>query len=511
MGTINQVKQSAEADTPLLFFECILPSGDSEYWSTHSIEFNGQAYSARVLKHDLFDLQLSSDDAMDGISKLSLTLANADSAISELNAAIGLKGTQLTVYFAFADLPSGTITTESTVLFRGIAGDPDLITEDALTLSFSNKLSLQRLPLPEVRIQRSCPWNFPTSASQRTEAKDGGALGRFSRLYRCGYSADISGGAGNLNVGAAYTSCDKSRSQCTERGMFSQDALGNLTRRFGAFEFVPSAINVRTAGDKTTHLSPLLNNAAVFNDPVPLVYGTGWLKSPLIFARNDGNLTHMEVLLGIGTMQGVLKVVVNDVEIPQVAVGKDMTTTGWYTPVTTGMRQGNFNLDFVDAEGNPLGDPYGSLCVFSVVVPNRISSGKSLPNVEVLLQGEQIDSYNSDASFQAYGVYKQSCLGNSRHFTALRLVYGGLKSGKLCDIRGFLRRAHCYDRSQRQPIAGAEIRMQSDSEQETKRRNSDTWNTRCFEPDAALWRNRSAGTPSGDHDCRTAACFAGWQ
>ncbi|MBV8864866.1 MAG: hypothetical protein JO210_05640 [Acidobacteriaceae bacterium] len=400
MGTINQVKQLAEADTPLLFFECILPSGESEYWSTHSIVFNGQAYSARVLKHDLFDLQLSSDDAMDGISKLSLTLANADSALSELNSAIGLKGTQLTVYFAFADLPNGSITTESTVLFRGVAGDPDLITENALTLSFSNKLSLQRLPVPEVRIQRSCPWNFPSTANQRAEASEGGILGRFSRFFRCGYSADVAGGVGNLNAGAAYTSCDKSRSQCIERGMFSRDVQENVTSRFGAFEFVPSAINVRTAGDKTSHVSPLLSNAAKFNDPVPLVYGTGWLKSPLIFARNDGNLTHMEVLLGIGTLQGVLKLVVNDVEIPVLVQGKDMTTTGWYTPVTTGARQGNFNLDFVDAAGNPLGDPYGSLCVVSVVVPNRISSGKSLPNVEVLLQGEQIDAYNSDGSFQ---------------------------------------------------------------------------------------------------------------
>ncbi len=401
MGTINQVKQLAEADTPLLFFECTLPSGDSEYWSTHAITFNGQAFSARVLKHDLFDLQLSSDDAMDGISKLSLTLANADSALSELNATIGLKGSKLTVYFAFADLPSGTITTESTVLFRGLASDPDLITEDALSVSFSNKLSLQRLPLPEVRIQRSCPWNFPATTGQRAEAKDGGLLGRFSRFYRCGYSADVAGGVGNLTGGAAYTSCDKSRSQCIQRGMFSQDAQGNQTGHFGAFEFVPSAINVRTAGDKTSHVSPLLSNAAKFNDPVPLVYGTGWLKSPLIFSRNDGNLTHMEVLLGIGTMQGVLKVVVNDVEIPQLVVGRDMTTTGWYTAVTTGTRQGNFNLDFVDAQGNPLGDPYGSLSVFSVVVPNRISSGKSLPDVEVLLQGQQIDSYNPDGSFQA--------------------------------------------------------------------------------------------------------------
>ena len=398
MATINQIKQLAEADTPLLFFACQLSSGDCQYWSTHALAFNGQDYAARVLKHNLFDLQLSADDAMDGVSQLSLTLANADSALSELNAAIGLKGAKLTVCFAFADLPTGTITSESVVLFRGIAGDPDLITEGSLSLSFSNKLSLQRIPLPEVRIQRTCPWSFPVTSAQRKEAKDGGPFGRFSRFYRCGYSADIEGGVGNLNGGQPFTSCDKSRAQCVARGMFDQDSAGNQTRRFGAFEFVPSAINVRTAGDKASHVSPLLSNAAKFNDPAPMVYGTGWIKAPIIFARNDGNLTHMEVLLGVGPVQGVLKVVVNDVEIPQGAGGKDLTTTGWYQPVTTGTRQGGFNLEFIDASGNPLGDPYGSLAVFSVVVPNRISSGRSLANVEVLLQGLQVDTYDLDGN-----------------------------------------------------------------------------------------------------------------
>ncbi len=401
MATINEVKQLAEADTPLLFFQCVLPSGDVEYWSTHSIVFGGNAYSSRVLKHNLFDLQLSADDAMDGISQLSLVLANADSAMSEINAEIGFKGTQLSVYFAFADLPTLTVTTESTVLFRGIAGDPDEIAEDSLTLSFTNKLSLQRIPVPEVRIQRSCPWNFPITPDQRNEAANGGNLGRYSRFFRCGYSADVSGGVGNLNAGQAFTSCDYSRTQCVQRGMFDQDAQGNVTRRFGGVEFVPSAILVRTAGDKISHLSPLLDNAAKYNDPVPIVYGTGWLKAPVIFSRNDGNLTHMEALLGMGVINSVLKVVVNDIEIPQAVAGQDMTTTGWFTVVTTGTRQGNFNLDFTDSSGNPLGDPYGSMSVLSVVVPNRISSGRSLPNVEVLLEGIQLDIYNPDGSFQA--------------------------------------------------------------------------------------------------------------
>ncbi len=399
MGTINAVKQLAEADTPLLFFQCVMPSGNTEYWCTHSISFNGQLHSARVLRHNLFDLQLSADDAMDGITQLSITLANADSALSQLNAAAGFKGSQLSVFFAFADLTTLSITTESTVLFQGVAGDPDEITEDSFTLSFINKLSLQRIPTPEVRIQRSCPWNFPSTLDERTEALDGGTDGRFSTFYRCGYSADVAQGLGNLNGVQAYTSCDKSRGSCQARGMFSSDQNGNVTRRFGAFEFVPSTTTVRTSGSKTTHTSPLVDNTALFNDAVPLVYGTGWLAAPVIFSRNDGNLTHMEVLVGMGVVEAFLKVVVNDVEIPQAVQGQDMTVTGWYNIVTTGERSGNFNLDFTDANGQPLGDPYGSICALSVVVPNRISSGRSLATVEVLVQGQHIDSYNPDGTF----------------------------------------------------------------------------------------------------------------
>ena len=200
MSNINQLKQQSEPDTPVLLFECILPSGDKERWCSHGIYLDGALFEARVLKHDLFDLQLSSDDAMDGISGLSLVLANADSALSQVNTAIGFKGAQLTIYFAFADLPSMRVTTETTILFRGIAGDPDEIQEESITLSFINKLSLQRIPLPEARIQRTCPWNFPTSTEQRQEAKDGGKAGAFSRFARCGYSADVTGGRGTLDV-----------------------------------------------------------------------------------------------------------------------------------------------------------------------------------------------------------------------------------------------------------------------------------------------------------------------
>jgi hypothetical protein len=74
MATINFVKQLAVADTPILFFQCEMSSGDTYYWSSHSILFNRQQYVARILKHNLFTLQLSADDAMDSMSQLSIVL-----------------------------------------------------------------------------------------------------------------------------------------------------------------------------------------------------------------------------------------------------------------------------------------------------------------------------------------------------------------------------------------------------------------------------------------------------
>ena len=104
----------------------------------------------------------------------------------------------------------------------------------------------------------------------------------------------------------------------------------------------------------------------------------GWYSAPVVFARNDGNLTRMEVLLGIGEMAGVLKVLVNGVEIPAGIAGTNMTGTGWYNIPTLGTRTGTFNPDFTDGSGQPAGDPYGSMAYLSVVVPNRLNDGTSL-------------------------------------------------------------------------------------------------------------------------------------
>ncbi len=405
MAHIADIKELACAETPLFLLDCTLKSGDAYHWSTHAVTVNNIPYDARILQHNIFEMKSSSENATDGISSVSVTLANADALLSPIERNIGWKGAKVTVTFLFYSLATAAPASDTRVVFRGIANAPDESTETGLKLTFSNRLNLQRIYLPETQISKNCPWMFPADGGQRQEALTGAMLGKFSPAYRCGYSADISGGVGNLNGSVPYTTCDYTRAQCVQRGMFSTDTVQNTTARFGGIEFVPPSIIVRTYRDKSSHVSTTLDNQANYNDPVPLIYGTGWYQPPIVFARNDGNLTRMEVLLGEGEMTSVLKVIVNNIEIPLGVSGTNMTATGWYNVVSHGTRNGAFNYNFTDANGAPLGDPYGSMAYMSVVVPNAINNGTSLPAIQVLVQGLKLSPYDATGTYLGNDVY----------------------------------------------------------------------------------------------------------
>lgn len=399
MPTVYDLKQAEITETPLFLFSCGLRDGSVQYWSTHNVAVGGNQYAARVLSHNAFDLRASFDEGLDGNNKLSINLANADSHFSQTERSVGFKGARVTVQFVFFDLTNNTAVTTPMMIFQGVANSPEEITEAAMRLAVGSRLNYQRILLPEVRIQKRCPWTFPSNAAERQEALTGGARGAFSPFYRCGYSPDQSGGCGNLqSSGQPYQTCDYTRANCVARGMFQSDSSNRSTARFGGVEFVPASVLVRSYGEKGSHLSPVIDNVARYNDFVPLVYGTSWYQPPIVFARNDGNLTRMEVLLGMGQLTDVVKVLVNDVDIPLAQANTNMTATGWFSIVSLGTRNGAFNSDFMDSSGHPAGDPYGSMAYLSVVVPNRINDGLSLPDVKVLVRGAQLDRFASDGS-----------------------------------------------------------------------------------------------------------------
>ncbi|HVY94344.1 MAG TPA: hypothetical protein VHA14_16400, partial [Bryobacteraceae bacterium] len=246
MQTIYELKEQAVTDTPLLVFDCTLADGQVERWSTHQVTVNGNLYAARVLQHNIFEMQTASDQGVDGIPRISIVLANADGHCSEIERSTGWKGARLSVGFLFYDLRQNRPATDCSVIFQGLCNPPDEIREGTFRITASNRMNLQRLLLPQVRIQRRCPWEFPTNEAQRIEAIDGGTNGKYSRYYRCGYSAGETGGTGSLNSGSAFTTCGYTRADCEQRGMFLN---------FGGIEFVPPTISVRTYGDKSYHSS----------------------------------------------------------------------------------------------------------------------------------------------------------------------------------------------------------------------------------------------------------------
>src|ERR1700734_4362523 len=104
MTTIDVLKELEVPGTPLFLFNCTLPTGDVQYWSTHNVTANSIQYLSRVLKHNVFDLNSSPEAATDGVSIVSITLANADAFLSSIERNIGWKGWQLGVTLLFFDL-----------------------------------------------------------------------------------------------------------------------------------------------------------------------------------------------------------------------------------------------------------------------------------------------------------------------------------------------------------------------------------------------------------------------
>ena len=395
MDPIAVIKEQTLAQTPLLLFDAVLADGQTEHWSTHAATLGAVQYSARVVSNDLFEVQAASESGVDAIPRIRLTLANADSRFSQIESSTGFKGAEITATFLFYDLELGAAASDSQVVFRGVLNPPDEITETAFRITAINRMNLQRVLLPPVRIQRRCPWSFPATLEERQEALDGGAEGAFSRLHACGYSADLPGGTGNLDGGSPFTGCSFTRADCEARGMFDSDNASNTTRRFGGIEFVPASILVRRAGQRDRSSSAVAVNEARYNDFIPLLYGVNWSEPPVVFARNDGNLTRFEAVLSIGEMNRVVKVLVNNIEIPAAVNGRDMTASGWWSVFAGGGRTGGFNLNFTDSSGAPLGDPYGSMAAISIVVPNQINDGKTLPRVRVLTEGVKLEQFDN--------------------------------------------------------------------------------------------------------------------
>ena len=317
------------------------------------------------------------------------------------------------------------------MIFQGICNPPDEILEATFRITATNRMNLQRLLLPQVRIQRRCPWEFP---ARRGAAGGGGGRRRERQVFAL-LPVRIFGGCGGRHGDAGR------RRRLSRRAA----TRGRTARRAGCSAISAESSSCRRrsrcgrTGTRAAHTSAVAVNEARYNDFVPMVYGTAWYQPPVVFARNDGNLTRMEVLLGMGEMQGVLKVLVNDVEIPAGVNGTNMTGTGWYNIPTLGTRRGGFNGDFMDGSGQPAGDPYGSMAYLSRGGAEPDQQRNDAAQGEVLVQGLKLPRIRSRRAATAASSSRATRRGCCWTSCGGRVEHGGNRHRELRGGGGVLR------------------------------------------------------------------------
>lgn len=395
MQELRVLKESKKPGTPLFLFECRCSATQVFYWSSHKAVVDGEVYEARVIEHSSLEFRMATGEESSLIPRILIRLANADQALSALTTERLWKGADITIRFVLYDLESDSQLCEPILMLRGTINAPDEVDYRSIRLSVLNRLGAYRSHLPAMRIQKRCAWLFPRTEEERSVAALSDGEARYSPFHGCGYSPDISGGVGDLSPSGPFTSCNYTKSDCVVRGMYDRDMSLRATRRFAGFQFIPAARLVRGYGEKHSAMSTPSATDSTALELVPIAYGTVWTDGIVTISQSDGNLIRMEAVLCSGPIAGVVKVIVDGVEIPAGEPGRDMNATGWYNVVTLGGRSGSFNMDFRNESGEPVGDPNGGIAVLSIIVPSTLGRRVGNASIQVLVQGAILPTYNN--------------------------------------------------------------------------------------------------------------------
>lgn len=447
---IASSKDSQQSHQPLLLAQFTFPDGTIWRASTHPLstseggyQYGGNTYTGRIESQQITAVQGYDAGGIDIISRVQLVIADPDKLIKTSYADVyGFTGAVCELTFVLWDANTSTFSSDSIAKFRGIC-DPASVDFKSLTVSATSDLNLQRRMLPSVPLQRRCPWIFPATALQRQDGADNAD----SLHYECGYSPDATGGnaRGNYLTGTtSYTTCGYTAQDCRDRGMFKTDSSSRVTGRFGGSQYEsPATFSSRdyTSGERLTISNN--PNETRWGAPIQMVYGTAWVDAIVMPTFGDGNSTRFEAIVCLGEVQSILRVVVNDIELPpatDITGGVSYRVRDpllRYNVINRGDRDGAPNLDaFYDGDG----DPYGSLCAILCVVPRRAAEASGTPRVRVLVQGPKIRVY-ADVS-----TYTKTSTSNPAWVLMDLLTWASVRYDRL-DIQSFIDAAAICDGS----------------------------------------------------------------
>lgn len=446
IGSIYSAKELSQSFQSLLLLEFQFPDGSIYRASTHPLnttmgntQWSGVDWDGRVINQDFSNAQAMSDLGVDITPSITVMLADPEKTIySAWESEIGFKGAILRVYNVLHDFGSsgtGDFSDDlpTPIKFIGTCG-PSSSDQGVLTVTAVSLLAFTQKQLPPQRLQQICSWSFPQTDSDRSAA----LTNPFSIFYQCGYSLGQPGGCGNPDPDSsggtgAFVSCDLSFQSCVARlgnatatfetrdaskPPIMADQFGNLTGRFGGYQWIPVQELPWTQRNYLTGVwSDVINasNNAKYGDFMPLAYGTTWINPIVMGIYGDGNYTYIEVAICFGQINDIHKVVVNGIEVQKDvgdnqlgngyrpndnSINSEATTNvfknGYWSTINDGRRNG---APSDNAGWFKQGDPYGSVASIFIAVLIQVAPENSIPTVQVLLDGVDVAVYSDPETF----------------------------------------------------------------------------------------------------------------
>lgn len=170
IDTLEVKKDETAADLPVLLYEITSKeTGEILRVSKQPITFQSNLYSARVLRETISPNSIFSATGVDQPSEITVTLGDVDDTYKTWDNTNFFQYATVSVFLVFWNATDGVTSSDSLTYLIGISDAPSRVTPNEFEFKIINKLFMQQIPIPAMRISRLSPSILPGEGIQDSD------------------------------------------------------------------------------------------------------------------------------------------------------------------------------------------------------------------------------------------------------------------------------------------------------------------------------------------------------